>query len=103
MTISQNKRDQLLRLIAKALDEIQKEIEKANRGLETLDELEHLECIQSALAEMNSNLNQNNGQKIQRFQPNIARIVIDTWPLNNPLGDLICQIEYEYKKLKRGE
>jgi len=101
MNMIANKRSKLLGLVAKTLDGIQKEIDKSSQRLEALDELQHLLFIQSVLIEMKSHLDQNNFEKILKLKPSIARIVIDTWPSDNLIGNQICQIEYNYERLSK--
>jgi len=93
-----DKKNKLLGLITEAIDGIQEEIKKANQGLETLNELDHLQFILFTLKKMKYNLIDDN-LKVSDFKPTIARFVIDTWPLTDPLGNKICQIEYEYERL----
>ncbi|MFA5906429.1 MAG: hypothetical protein WC836_21050 [Desulfobacula sp.] len=95
-----DKNKHLIKLIDESLKGIEIEISKSLNGLYAIDALLHLQFIKTALTNMKINLNQNNTEMIAMYNPNIARIVIDTWPIDNPLGNQICEIEYLYKKLR---
>jgi hypothetical protein len=97
---SVERRDQLLKSIAMALGEIEKEIGKASLGLQALDGPRQLQFIRSRLCEMQSILSRDDWGDIPKSKPDIARLVIDTWPLRDPLRDRLCQIEYDYLRLK---
>lgn len=95
-----NEKKHLIKLINEALKELEIEISKSSNGLDAIDELEHLEFIKNSLTTTKINIRQNNTETIVRYNPNVARIVIDTWPMDNQLGNQICEIEYLYEKLK---
>ena len=97
---SNEKKNHIIKLINEALKEIEIEISKSSNGLDAIDELEHLEFIKTSLTTTKINIRQNDTETITRYHPNVARIVIDTWPMNNQLGNQICEIEYLYEKLK---
>ena len=102
MNNRENKKNELLELICKCLEGIEDEIKKSGRGEAALDDLVRLQFIKSGLSEMQSRLIQENLPEDSAIEPNIARIVIDSWPINDPLGEQICQIEYRYKRLFKG-
>lgn len=102
MNNKEDKKNELLNLIYKCLDGIEDEIKKIERGEEALDDFVRLEFIKSVLREMQSSLVLENLSETSAIEPNIARIVIDSWPINHPLGEQICQIEYRYKRLFKG-
>ena len=97
---SNEKKEHIIKLINEALKWLEIEISKSSNGLDAIDELEHLEFIKTSLTTTKINIRQNDTETITRYHPNVARIVIDTWPMNNQLGNQICEIEYLYEKLK---
>ena len=97
---SNEKKEHIIKLINEALKWLEIEISKSSNGLDAIDELEHLEFIKNSLTTTKINIRQNDTETIVRYNPNIARIVIDTWPMDNQLGNQICEIEYLYEKLK---
>lgn len=100
MNTSNTKRDKLLSIIAKAIEGIREEILKVDQGEQALDGIEQLQFIKSRLSEMEKSLLQENWKTTERKKPGIARVVVDTWPIDNQLGDLISQAEYEFIRLK---
>ena len=100
MTTSSDKRIRLTTSIDTAVVGVEAEIKKANDGLEAVDGLRQLQFIKSKLEELKAILNRGESEAIPRSKPGIARLVVDTWPLNDPLGEQICEIEYEYMRLK---
>lgn len=100
MNTSNTKRDKLLSIIAKAIEGIREEILKVDQGEQALDGIEQLQFIKSRLSEMEKSLLQENWKATERKKPGIARVVVDTWPIDNRLGDLISQAEYEFIRLK---
>ena len=81
---------------------VESEIDKTVHGLESeaMDSGDHLKFIRSRLLGIKSCLTQNNGRRDPDFSPDIARLVIDTWPVGHPIGRQLCRIEYEYERLK---
>ena len=92
------KKNKLSALVKDALIGIQAEINKAHHGAETVDGLQQLQFIESQLKQIETSLNEKTWENIEK--PGIARLVIDTWPINNSLGEKICQIEYDFGRLK---
>ena len=97
---SNDKKRHLINLINESLHEVEKEILKSLDGLDAIDEIQHLRFIKSSLINAKKNLEQDDIETITLFTPSISRIVIDSWPLNNHLGNQICEVEYLYKKFK---
>ncbi|MBI4658414.1 MAG: hypothetical protein HY735_06145 [Verrucomicrobia bacterium] len=100
MSASNEKRNRLLKQIREALIGIRREIQKAERGEESLDGLQQLIFIESKLAEMEQALDREDWSAAERTKPGMARLVVDTWPMQDALGTLITEIEYEYERLK---
>ena len=94
-----NKKEKLITNIMDAIDEVRIEIDKFNRGL-GLDALPQLKFIESSLEEANRFLVLRNFAYTIRPKMNIARLVIDTWPLDSELRHKLCQIEHEYEHMK---
>jgi len=99
MNTRQQKKNRLIVLIEEAICGVQQEISKARQGLEALDSLQHLEYIALKLDELRSVLSRPDWETLPRPKPGIARLVVDTWPLHEALGDKIAQIEYDYQRL----
>ncbi|MHB1305796.1 MAG: hypothetical protein ACYDC1_09845 [Limisphaerales bacterium] len=100
MSETNEKRDLLLQRIGEALVGIRQEIAKSESGKEALDGSRQLMFMESKLIEMTQVLQQEDWRCIQRTKPGMARLVVDTWPMHEPLGDLISEIEYSYGRLK---
>jgi hypothetical protein len=98
MSISKNKRDELLNMIEDARLGVREEIKKVSKGIQALDEIRQLRFIDVKLSEMDEILRMDDRRSITRIKPDIARLVIDIWPMKDPLGNLICEIEYERLK-----
>lgn len=93
-----SKCDRVLSLIESALPLLQIELEN---GAEAVDSERALTFIKARLDDMASMLQakmgvQNGGQ----HKGSMGHIVVDTWPLNHPLGSKIIEIEYEFYRLK---
>lgn len=99
MTVSENNQNQFIALIYSAIDGIDSEILKAKNNSEAVDGLTQLQFIKSKLEYLKDELNQNNTKTKSHEKLGLARFVVDTWPLNHPLGDQICEIEYQYDRL----
>jgi hypothetical protein len=95
-----DKKNHIIKLINESLRELEIEISKSSNGLDAIDESEHLQSIKHSLTTIKINLDQNKTEIIAMYKPNISRIVIDTWPMDNQLGNQICEIEYLYGKIK---
>jgi hypothetical protein len=75
------------------------ELAKASKGEDALDGLQQLLFIDRKLEELAEILGAENWHEHPRSKPGMARLVVDTWPLKDPLGDLITEIEYAYGRL----
>jgi hypothetical protein len=64
-------------------------------------ENQELIYIKESLTNILSILQSNNYEEIKTKNISIARIIIDTWPLEDSLGNKICQIEYDFNQLKK--
>ena len=95
-----DRRDSLLKMTADALCGVRAEIEKAQRGEEALDGLQQLAFMEKKLGEINEVLQQENWCEAPKAKSGMARLVVDTWPIRDTLGDLITEIEYAYQRLK---
>lgn len=87
-------------MIGEGLVGIRREIEKAKAGAEALDSLRQLLFIEAKLLEMQQILQRDDWRSCPMSKPGIARLVVDSWPLDNALGNLLVEIEYEYGRLK---
>lgn len=90
------KRERLLGLITKAITGTETELEKIANGKEAVDGLNQLKFILSKLCSMKEVLEKDEWNPATAEKPGISRLVIDTWPLKDPLGELIADIEYQY-------
>lgn len=95
-----DKPGRLLKLIELAVVDVDAEIQKGICGASAIDGLKQLQFIKATLQGMISILNSNNWRSIPRPKPGIARLVVDSWPLDNPLSERICEIEQMYSRLK---
>jgi hypothetical protein len=100
MTKPPDKRVKLLGMIHEARRCLSVEIAKANRGEDALDGLQQLLFIDGKLEELARILGAGNWREHPRSKPGMAHLVVDTWPLKDPLGNLITEIEYAYARLK---
>src|ERR1051325_10874626 len=100
MSTATEKRNRLIQRIEDGLVGVRREIEKAKGGAEALDGLQQLLFMEGKLAEMRQILGREDWRSCPRSKPGIARMVVDTWPMHDPLGNLLSEIEYEYDRLK---
>lgn len=100
MSKTNEKRDLLLQRIGEALVGIRQEIAKSESGKQALDGRPQLMFMETKLVEMTQVLQHEDWRCIQRTKPGMARLVVDTWPMHEPLGGLITEIEYLYGRLK---
>lgn len=91
-----SKQSQILSLIEAAEPLLQIEIQK---GTEAVDSERSLLFIRSRLEEMARMLRAQTVVKDERYKGSMGRLVVDTWPLNHPLGSKITAIEYEFYRL----
>src|SRR6266496_418270 len=98
MNSGTEKRDRLVKMIEDGLAGIRREIGKEKAGVEALDGLRQLLFMEAKLAEMQQVLHREDWRSHPKAKPGIARMVVDTWPIHDPLGNLLSQIEYEYER-----
>ena len=97
---STTRHDRILSLIEAALPLLRAELEKAENGVEAVDSLRSLRFIKARLGDMEQMIRSDSVQKDERYKGSMSRFVVDTWPLNDPLGSKITEIEYEFYRLK---
>lgn len=97
--MSSAKHHKVLSLIGTALPLLQVEIEKAENGIEAVDSLRSLRFIKARLDNMALMLRSESVHKDERYRGSMGHLVVDTWPLNDPLGSKITEIEYEFYRL----
>jgi hypothetical protein len=95
-----SKSEKILSLIKSALPLLRAEITKAESGTEAVDSLSALAFIKARLEEIESAIRSGNERKDDRYKGSMARLVVDTWPMNDPLGSKISEIDYEFYRLK---
>ncbi len=95
-----SKHAKLLESIESVVPQVQTEIAKAERGAEALDGLKQLQFILAKLTDMKAVLHREDWQSKSRPKSGLARLIVDTSPLNHPLGVEICEIEYDFERLK---
>lgn len=89
---TQNVRQQL----ESALIGVEAELEEIVGGKASVSTRRELEFIAASLREMLESLSLN--KKIE--VPGLWRVVTDTWPHKNKLGQQIVEAEYSYQRLK---
>jgi hypothetical protein len=94
--ILSSKHEKILSLIEAVEPLIQLEIEK---GDQAVDSVRSLSFIKSRLGEMARMLRAKTVVKDERYKGSMGRLVVDTWPINHPLGSKITAIEYEFYRL----
>lgn len=92
--------EKTLALIEAALPLLQVEIAKAEDGAEAIDSLRSLKFIKARLKDMEQMIRLGLVQKDERYKGSMGRLVVDAWPVNDPLGLKITEIEYEFYRLK---
>ena len=92
--------EKTLSLIEAALPLLQVEIAKAEDGVEAIDSLRSLRFLKARLIDMEQMIRLGLVQKDERYKGSMGRLVVDTWPMNDPLGSKITEIEYEFYRLK---
>ena len=93
---SSSKLAKILSLIEAAEPLLQIEIEK---GALAVDSERSLLFIKTRLEEMRRMLRSQTVIKDERYKGSMGRLVVDTWPLNHPLGSKLTEIEYEFYRL----
>ncbi|MDR1190257.1 MAG: hypothetical protein LBK60_01155 [Verrucomicrobiales bacterium] len=94
------KHDKILLQIEAALPLLQLEIAKAENGIKAVDSLRSLKFIKNRLEDMKQMIWSDLIQKDERYRGSMGHLVIDTWPLRDPLGSKITEIEYAFYRLK---
>lgn len=98
--IGSTEHQKILLLIETALPLLQVEIGKAEKGIGAVDSLRSLGFIKARLEDMELMLRSGSVQKDERYRGSMGHLVVDTWPLNDPLGSKITGIEYEFYRIK---
>ena len=88
--------EKILSLIEAVSPLLQSEISKANQGNSSVDSLRSLLFIKGRLDAIAEMIRIGSIQKDERYRGSMAHLVVDTWPLNHPLGAKISEIEYEF-------
>jgi hypothetical protein len=88
-------------LVDAALEMLVPELEKAATGESAIDIPSSLAFIRDRLNQIKADLDQGRPADDPRFDGSMSHLVIDTWPLNAPLGGAISQIEYLLYRAKR--
>ena len=96
------RQERILLLIEAARPLLQIELEKARdgNGATAVDSLRSLEFIKARLDDMEQMIRSDSVQKDERYKGSMGHLVVDAWPLNDPLGSKITEIEYEFYRLK---
>ncbi len=71
-----------------------------NQAVEKSIDARPLQFIRSRLFGIKSCIIQNDGKKDPGFTPDIARMAIEIFSINDLLVDQLCRIECEYERLK---
>ena len=91
-----SKHAKILTLIEEAEPLLLAEIEKRATAV---DSERSLLFMRSRLNELERMIRTRTVIKDERYKGSMGRIVVDTWPLNHPLGSKITAIEYEFYRL----
>lgn len=86
----------ILSLIDAAYPLLHIEIDKADQGNPAVDSLRSLLFIKGRLDAIAEMIRTGSILKDERYRGSMAHLVVDTWPLNHPLGAKISEIEYEF-------
>ena len=95
-----DKHNKILFLIETVLPVLETEIAKAESGSEAIDSLRSLKFIRDRLEDIGQMIRSGVIQKDECYRGSMGRLVVDTWPLNHPLGSKITEIEYEFYRPK---
>ena len=94
-----SRHEKILSLIAMAFPLLEDQLAKADNGIEAVDSLRSLNFIRARLKEIEQMIRSGSILKEERYKGSMGRLVVDTWPLNDPLGSKITEIEYEFYRL----
>ena len=94
-----NKSDIALDLANKALTAIQEEINLQNTGRESVSNLRQLSAFQQELKQMVNELETGELSPPNQRSRGIGRVITDSWPFGNVLGDLIIRAETAYRNV----
>ncbi len=90
-------RELTIDLLKRAREGVAGELSKAFSGEEALGDIEQLKNILSDLDAMTKSLTLMPSERVEA--PGLWRVIVDMWPLKDPLGELIVTAEmaYEYQ------
>ncbi|MBQ6820172.1 MAG: hypothetical protein IJO26_02615 [Clostridium sp.] len=88
-----NKQEQVIKLIEKAISEVQDEIQLHKKGIVSNGNELQLQRIKDELIIMKDKLNP------QKYIPGYSRIIVDSWDLDSKLGLRLLEVVNKYKKL----
>lgn len=88
----------VLAFIANALNAVEAEQEKHNAGRGSVSNGQQLELIRSKLLTMSTQISSGDVPPKEERIRGIGRMVTDSWPLNNELGEVLIEAEQRYLK-----
>lgn len=88
-----NKQTKVVKLIEKAIIEVEEEIQEHKKGLGRDGNVSQLQKIEEELKVMQNILNP------QKYLPGYARAIVDSWDLDSELGGKLLEVANKYKQL----
>lgn len=86
-------------LVKLALKNVEDEINLRRQGKGTVGNLAQLETIRDVLFKILSQIDSGNIPPRSMRQSGMGRFIIDSWPIDSKLGELIIKAEQAYKNL----
>jgi len=93
------KNEKAIALVKQGLKELQLEIERHAEGVGTVGETNQLLAFQVHLEEILEQLKRNKVPAKSLRKLGMGHAIVDSWPLNSKLGDLLCSAETAYEDL----
>jgi hypothetical protein len=82
-----------------AFIEIDEEIERHRTGQGTVGTPQQLECCKAELASIQAAIRRGVlPPKVARTS-GMGRMIVDSWPLDSNLGNILLEVEHEYQRL----
>lgn len=88
-----NKQEQVIKLIEKAISEVEDEIQLHKKGIGNNGSEPQLQRIKDELIIMKDKLNP------QKYMPGYSRAIVDSWDFDSKLGLSLLEVVNKYKKL----
>lgn len=94
-----NAREKAITLTREGLKKLRLEIERHEKGAGTVGETSQLYAFQLYLEDILLQLESNHIPEKSMRKCGMGRAIVDSWPLESKLGNLLCSAEQAYRNL----